>query len=240
MGFTPGQVEGGRWKPLQYFMRRFLYRNHFIGASKDGRILLRSDDAFAATPGATASLRLLHLADGRVSAGASWPVSLPRGAGATAWACADGGGAGAAAAGACTPWAALLPPLGCAPAGSDCIALLELRGADGALLAENFELLAAPFALAFPPAATVTAAVAAAPAADGSVAVTLTASATALFVTLTTQAQGRFSDNALLLPPGDTVVAFLPWGPLNATLLASTLRVEHVALYGVNTTGARA
>ncbi len=231
-------MEGGRWKPLQYFMRRFIYRNHLIAASRDARVLLRSDDAFAATPGATASVRLLHLADGSVSAGASWPVSLPRGAGATAWACADGAPVGGA--GGCTPWAALLPRLGCAPSGADCIALLELRGADGALLAENFELLAAPYLLAFPAAAAVSAAVAPAPSADGSVAVTLTASATALFVTLTTLAQGRFSDNAVILPPGASTLAFIPWGPLNLTLLASTLRVEHVALYGVNTTGAQA
>lgn len=233
-GYTPGQVQGGRWKPLQYFMRRFIYRDYLIAASRDGRVLLRSDNAFAPTAGATASLRMLHLGSGSITPAASWPVALPQGAGATAWVCADGN----ATASACTPWALLLPGLGCSPSGSDCIALLELRSGAGELLAENFELLAAPYQLAFPAAATVTAAVAPAPSADGSVAITLTASATALFVTLTTAAQGRFSDNALLLPPGQSVVSFVPWGPLNATLLAATLRVEHVALYGVNATAA--
>jgi len=66
------------------------------------------------------------------------------------------------------------------------------------------------------------------------VAVTLSSTATALFVTLTTLAQGRFSDNALILPPGQTSVAFLPWGPLDFGLLRTTLRVEHVMGYGTD------
>jgi beta-mannosidase len=56
----------------------------------------------------------------------------------------------------------------------------------------------------------------------------------ALFVTLTTLAQGRFSDNAFLLPPGDAAavtIDFLPFGPLDADALATTLRVEHFGLY---------
>ena len=125
--------------------------------------------------------------------------------------------------------------MGCAPDGSDCVAFFELRDSvNGQLLAEIFELLAPVWRLALP-AATVTAAFGA-PQADGSVPITLTASATALFVHLTTLAQGRFSDNSLLVPPGDTVVSFLPGGPLDAELLRSSLRVEHVQLYGVNST----
>ena len=55
-----------------------------------------------------------------------------------------------------------------------------------------------------------------------------------MFVHLSTLAQGRFSDNSLLLLPGLTAVSFLPWGPLDLPLLKSSLRVEHVQLYGVN------
>ena len=75
------------------------------------------------------------------------------------------------------------------------------------------------------------------PASDGShVTITLTSDSPALYVVLTTAAQGRFSDSAILLEGGVTAareVDFLPWdGPLDATkvaLLRSTLRVEHLA-----------
>jgi len=72
------------------------------------------------------------------------------------------------------------------------------------------------------------------PAHDGSVPITLVASATAVFVTLTTEAQGRFSDNALILPPGVTEVSFLPWSPVNLTVLSATLRLESLASYPMN------
>ena len=223
-------MEGGRWKPLQYFLRRFLYRDHHIAASNDARVHVRSDDAFAPT-NATATLSYLHLATGATSPGASFPVALPPGASASAWSCADG----VSGTWQCELWAQVLPRVGCAHDGSDCVLLLRVTdSATGQLLAENFELLAPVWRLALP-AASVKAAVGA-PQADGSVPITLTASATALFVHLTTLAQGRFSDNSLLLAPGDTVVSFLPWGPLDAGLLQSSLRVEHVQLYGVNST----
>jgi len=40
-----------RWKPLQYFLRRYLFRDHLIAASNDSRILVRSDDAFSSFTG---------------------------------------------------------------------------------------------------------------------------------------------------------------------------------------------
>ena len=133
---------------------------------------------------------------------------------------------------ACPPWPTILTPAGCVADGSDCSALLEIPDGAGALLAENFVLLAQPAALALP-AATVTFAIGA-PAADGTVPITLTASATAVFVTLTTLAQGRFSDNAILLSPGATTVSFGPWAGFDAAVLASSLRVEHMATYARN------
>jgi beta-mannosidase len=232
VGFTPGQVEGGRWKPLQYFMRRFIYRDHLIAAANDGRVLVRSDDAFGTTS-ATAAVSLLHVATGAVTPLGSGPVALPRGAAATTWLCTDG----ATAAGrVCPTLQSVLPGAGCAADGSDCVLLLNLTTTGGVFVVDNFELLAPLWKVQLPP-ATVTAAVGA-PAADGTVPITLTASATALFVHLTTLAQGRFSDNSLILLPGNTVVSFLPWGPLDVGLLTTSLRVEHVKMYGVNGTAA--
>jgi hypothetical protein len=51
------------------------------------------------------------------------------------------------------------------------------------------------------------------------------------YVVLTTLAHGRFSDNAFLLLPGNTIVTFVPFAPLDLPTLTSTLRVEHVAQY---------
>ena len=100
---------------------------------------------------------------------------------------------------------------------------------------ENVVLLAPPVAMLPLPAANVSASVAAAPSPDGrSCAVSVSADATALFVTLTTLAQGRFSDNSFVLAKGAVAaLQFLAFGaaPADCDLLASTLRVEHVALY---------
>jgi len=224
---TTGQVQGGRWKPLQYFLRRFSFRDHLVAATSDARLLVRSDDAFAPTA-ATAALSFLHLSSGALERVASAPVALPRGAAATTWLCVSDLAATGAPAGACDSWPVVLRAAGCADDGSDCVALLTLNDTvTGAVLAENFAIASTLYGLALP-AATVTAAVGA-PAADGTVPVTLTATAAAVFVTLTTTAQGRFSDNALMLAKGTTTVAFVCWGPCDAALLAASLRVEHYA-----------
>jgi hypothetical protein len=61
--------------------------------------------------------------------------------------------------------------------------------------------------------------------------IVLNASATAMFVVLTTQAPGRFSENAILLEAGTPhTVDFVPWeDELDLQLLKSSLRVEHLA-----------
>jgi len=74
--------------------------------------------------------------------------------------------------------------------------------------------------------------------ADGNLSVNITLRAstltTSLFVVLTTQAPGRFSDNVMLIETGQSVlVEFISWdGPLNSTgmdLLKGSHRVEHLA-----------
>ena len=59
--------------------------------------------------------------------------------------------------------------------------------------------------------------------------VVLETNATALFVVLTTRAQGRFADNAFALLPGRKTLEFLPFGTFDAGLFAASLRVEHLA-----------
>ena len=83
--------------------------------------------------------------------------------------------------------------------------------------------------------ATDTFAVAPAANADGSVDIALSTDKTAAYVTLTTLAQGRFTDNAfLLLPSEPTTVRYMPfWGSSASDYqtLVATLRLEHVATY---------
>ena len=163
------------------------------------------------------------------------PLALPRGANAFAWVCVDG--SPVTAAGACpaqAAWATVLASAGCAPNGTDCYALLRVLAQDGSVAAENPQLLAVPGRLAFPSAA-VTVQVAGAPNADGSIDVAVQSTATALYVTLTAAAAGRFAPNVFMMQgAGNATVRFLPFagaGPADPALLAETLRVDHVALY---------
>jgi hypothetical protein len=65
---------------------------------------------------------------------------------------------------------------------------------------------------------------------DGRIFITVTSTATAMFVVLTTAASGRFSDNAFLLEQGKTrQIFFHPWTEEDQFgLLKSSLRVEHL------------
>ena len=229
-GYTSGQIQGGRWKPLQYFLRRYVYRDYLIAASSDARVLVRSDDAFAPFSG-TVTLSLLHVSSGATTPLSSSNITLPPGASSTAWFCAN---MTSPISQRCPSWSIILPRAGCLVNGSNCILLLSLLDSHGNVVADNFELLAPMGSMTLPAASVNVSVGMLGP--TGNVPITLASSATALFVTLTTLAQGRFSDNAFLLPAGQlgVVVDFIPWGPLDYDLLNSTLRVEHVMGYGTD------
>jgi beta-mannosidase len=60
----------------------------------------------------------------------------------------------------------------------------------------------------------------------------VTSDAVAPFVTLTSLAQGRFSDNAFLALPGTTTIRYVPFvTPTDIDVLATTTRIEHMATY---------
>ena len=193
---------------------------------------MRNDGAAAGFSGFFV-LRLLNVSNSAVIPLNRTAVSLGPGAGAAAWLCAAG--AGSPWASSCASWADALAPLGASPAGA--VLLTSLEDAAGATVYSSFELLSTPAAMAGAGAlsrnVSVTASVGA-PAPDGrSVPVTISVSqpAAALLVTLTTAAQGRFSENALVLPAGDRVVSFVAFGALDVATLAATLRVEHARSY---------
>lgn len=82
------------------------------------------------------------------------------------------------------------------------------------------------------PKADVTFAIGSAVNSDGSVDVTVVTDKVAVYVTLTTTAQGRFSENAFVMVPGTKKLSFIPL-PTGFDLdeLAKTTRVEHAASY---------
>jgi beta-mannosidase len=241
VGATPGQVLGGRWKMLHHFVETILYKDVFATCGVDGRCLVRNDNAFA---GVTATLTCSLLkTSGSANSGPSAPiltapVSLGAGMGAVTQVCLGGG----TPAGGCEPLAAVIEGAGCARSGADCVLLLSVVSASGVQLASSWELLGTPAVMAAAggiPSPLLGATVADTPNADGSVNVTVsTAGASvALFVSLTTGAQGRFSDNGFILPGGASgssrVLSFIGFGPggVDVALLRSTMRAEHLGLY---------
>ena len=115
------------------------------------------------------------------------------------------------------------------------------KGATAARVSYNVLPFQPPKAMNLPQ-ATVAVSVGESKNADGSVPITVTSDAVALFVTLSTEAAGRFSENAFLVGPEamvgaasyKKVVAFLPWTEGSAwtgaqhELLKATIRVEHL------------
>lgn len=255
VGHTAGQVVGGRWKILHHWVASILYRDVFFTCGADGRCLVRNDNAAAGVTG-SAVARLLHIknssshADPPVTVSVN-PVSLGVGFGAVQTFCLGGGNTSAG----CETISSVLQRFGCAVTGDDCILLLEVDATDGSVAAVSWELLAVPGALApnLPP-AIVSATVSSTPNADNSVNVTLTSTSgsTALFVTLTTLAQGRFSENAVIIPGGAVSPTAGAWGGgssvtlrfigfptapdgtsgvVDIDSLMTSLRVEHLAQY---------
>ena len=231
VGFTAGQVLGGRWKPLQHLFANHLYRDVISVCGDAGHCYLRSDDALAAFSGSVA-VAVLHLATGSLSTLKTVPVAVPRGAAAFTYFCL---GSGDPLAGTCQSVADALSAAGCAANGTDCVLLTTTTSAAGEVKDENWGLLATPAALAASgalPRANVTAAVSGPARADGSVPVTVSTDAPALLVVLTSLAQGRFEPNLLTLPiAGDTQISFLPFAGFELEQLVESLRVEHAALY---------
>ena len=99
--------------------------------------------------------------------------------------------------------------------------LISAVDGDGSIASAHEVLHARPAELALPSASVV------AEAANDTI--TLTTNATALYVVLTTLAPGRFEDNAFALTPAGRTISFVPFGAFDADLLASSLRVEHLA-----------
>jgi hypothetical protein len=99
VGWTPGQVLGGRWKPLHHWMEAHLYRSVVTVCGATAKCFVKNDDARVALD-AEWSAELVDLVTGDVQALVNRSqVSLPRGAGSMMWFCAATGPSGASSRG---------------------------------------------------------------------------------------------------------------------------------------------
>ena len=120
------------------------------------------------------------------------------------------------------------------PFGNTTSVVSTVRDAKGVTLSEHMVQLVKPMLMRVP-VAKISLKIAKAANADGSIDITVTSDRVALWVTLTTLAQGRFSDNAFLLPATTKTVQFIPFSPSTAAhdypALESSLRVEDFSMY---------
>ena len=204
----PGQVLGGRWKPLQYFYRRSIFADVMATCGDGGACYVRNDRAgrpfegsctVASLEFATGAAKTVHTLD------LTGKSALAPGAGVTRFFTVDLSAVDAST---------HMLTASCAPVAADAVTTTSFvrAGAVGASGRRRVAQRNPPRAagrLTLPPAA-VSATVAKTSNADGTVDVTLKANATALYVTLTTAAQGRFTDNAFAVTAAAQVIQFVP------------------------------
>ena len=220
-GQYPGQVEGGRWKPTHYWLLHSLYNDVMVSCglpsnANDGSDLVcyvKLDAYYNDTTKHTVVIEQYQLADGTDPRRVEVPVALPPGPGSIHWFTLD------------SSW-------------STNTSILHLTVQSPRQqhqpASTNFFLPAPPYQLALTAGSldvSLTVADTAGRGGEVAIVVRKDSVAVALFVTLTTLASGRFSHNCFHLYGREANVTFIPFGPLNHTLLTQSLRWEHANLY---------
>jgi len=213
-----GQVIGGRWKPLHHWLAGPVY-NSIIStcAAADPPQCYVKNDGVAPFIGSV-NIGITRYADGKQTMINTAQFALPAGAGAIEWLCAKNG------TDKCASWSDIYVSAGCKGPG-DCILTTSVLSSKGVNVATNFVPLSTPQLMVLP-VPTISFKVD-----PSSGMITLTTDKFALFVTLTTTAQGRFSENSFLMYPGTMDVEFVWFAEKNIPELQSSLRVEHVQMY---------
>jgi beta-galactosidase/beta-glucuronidase len=212
-----GQVIGGRWKPVHYLYARSLFTDvtSTCWADNPPQCYVKNDGIKAFS--GTVLISIVNFASGKMTTVSSNMVSLAPGAGTSHWFCAKNG-----ANNQCTSWSDILA-LGNTTSPNEAILIISVSSGSTVVSKNEFALTTIHNMKLPKPNVTYLVSP------NGQI--TLTTDQTAVYVTLTTQAQGRFSDNFFLMTPGRTTVSFIPFGPLDINTLTSTLRIEHAQLY---------
>lgn len=208
---TPGQVIGGRWKPVHYFYKRSLMTDVMATCGEEVCYLSnhRASRPFSGTVTLTA---YDHFGDGKGEIIMQENMSLPQGPGAISF---------------------FKPPTAL-PAGNNTAVVSTVTDENGRVVSEHMVQLVTPQYIRVPE-AMISLKIAEKANADGTIDIAVTSDKVALWVTLTTQAQGRFSDNAFLLPATTKTVQFIPFSKSTAaddlSSLKQSLRVEDYSMY---------
>lgn len=219
---------------LHYALARTLFGNVFTTCGANGACFVRNDHPLESLMGGELQVQLIDTMTGKPCEGGTQftlPLTLPPGPAQIAWGCLTGGDP--ASPSGCAPLAPYLASQACA-AGLSCVALCTVRDGKGAVVASNTAFFASPGALHLPSDDLVrlSVAVAGEPNGDGTINVTVASNSSALFIHLTSAAQGRFSDSGFhLFGVGLRDLVFLPSTPQEYNTLVDTLRVEHLRTY---------
>lgn len=213
---VPGQVVGGRWKPTHYWMRNSLFTDIIIACGVDGSFgtylwCYVKNDSPSPVDGLLTFTSVAFSDASSTSVIYSEPFNVTAGPGTL-------------------EWIKLSLP---ASFNRNSSLLLAEYVNGNTTLGYNNMLLTAPFETSGITNFDITVDVASKANPDLSVTITLTKSSPAvgLYVTLTTLAQGRFSDNAFVMTADSMTVKYIPFGDLDLDTLTSSLRVEHLGNY---------
>jgi beta-mannosidase len=212
-----GQVEGGRWKPAHHWLRDHLYTDRIITCGQDttsknasSLLCLLKNDFYQAVSGDIVIEAIDLIGKATSTLYTAKGVTLAGGPGVSHWFT--------------------------IPAVNPATTILRASYLDPVAsisIARNTILLTTPGKLQLSP-VTLSVSFSAEANLDGTLDLTLrkeAGSAPAVFVTLTTLAQGRFSENAFVMDGEVVTVQFIPFGALEAAVLRRSLRVETANQY---------
>jgi len=199
------QVLGGRWKPLQYIYERHLFRD-VICACSDVLCFVKNDGTIPFAGSANLSVVNMYTGATRVLHAES--LQMRAGAGISHWFDIDTTNVNT----------------------SSEVVTATVYHVDGTIMSQNIVTLALPKDLHLPK-ANITAVVESSEPSidgDGSFLIRVSSDVPALYVTLTTLAHGRFSEQAFLLNT-ETSIRFIPFVDGQLDALKASLRVEDLS-----------
>ena len=202
----PGQVIGGRWKPLHHFYRQSIFTDVTVACGGDGLCYVKNDIARKFL--GLLTIKAIAFATGLETLVLTDKLDLPAGPGVSHWVQASFSGVH----------------------GADQVIVATITNTvDNEVVCENVIPLIEPKNMKL---LKSNAQVSVGEEnADGSVDIHVEVEHVAMYVTMTTLAAGRFSSNSILVKPPGTTVQFLPFGTLDKALLKSSIRVEDVSVY---------
>lgn len=219
VGFTNGQLLGGRWKLMHYFYKQSLFSDVVANCGyqyskqrpqEKWVCYVKNDRAGREFHGKVRLKAYSLMGDGIPEIFLQRPVALPAGPGSAEW----------------------FDP-GTMPNPNTTALVATILDENGMVASEHLMTLTLPKNLRVP-AAKVTFEISADTNPDGTIDIHVTSDRVALWVTLTSGAQGRFSDNAFFLPATTKTVQFVPFCGFDSTnhrMLKESLRVEDFSSY---------